>query len=131
MPQATDLVLKDHSGTDRTFTLLTPAAGYGTPAEWAYKVGPVRIGFPNIQLVAQRQPGNVSSNAKLKFRFPVVVDSPSTGLPQKVATWEANLSVTEPDAFPESSRDDAVAFLSNAIASSLVKMCLRDGLPAN
>lgn len=33
MPQATDLVIKNAAGTDKTFTLITPAAGYGSLAQ--------------------------------------------------------------------------------------------------
>ena len=129
MPAATNLVVKNASGVDKTFTLLTPAPGYGAPAEWALKEGATSVAYPSFTLSATKT-GNRSRKVPIKVRVPAVYNSVATGLPVVSSNFEFNGSVSVPDDFPDAQKDDAVAFASGLISTALVKACFRDGLPA-
>lgn len=137
MPQAVDLVLNNGAGTPvaKTFSLLAPAAGYGSLAEWALKEGTISSVFPRITAMAQNSSGSASrassKSVRIKFRMPSSYTDPATGLTNVASAFEADLRVSVPADFPEALKNDAVAFTTNLIAfSGLVKAMIRDGLPA-
>jgi hypothetical protein len=127
MPQAIAIVVDDSTATPRTFDLQNPAAGLGSTADWAYKVGDSPVAFPRYSASARKTP-NKARAVTTKFVMPhaVVQDS----LTVMVAQAEANINVTVPDAFPESKRDDFVALATGLFADALTKAMIRDGLPA-
>lgn len=129
MPSAANIVVKDGAGVDKTFSLLTPAPGYGAPADWALKEGATSVVFPAFTLSANRTQ-NRSRKVVMKVRVPAVYTSVETGLPVVASNFEANVEVTVPDSFPETQKDDATAFVANLVGSALAKACYRDGLPA-
>lgn len=129
MPSANHLVVKNAAAVDKTFTLLSPAAGFGSPAEWALKEGALGIQFPTFTLTAKKT-SNASKQAVVKFRYPVYQTDTVTSLPVRQAAFEFNGTCSVPDIFPENLKDDAVAYLANLIATALVKSCFRDGHPA-
>jgi hypothetical protein len=45
--------------------------------------------------------------------------------------FEADISVTVPDDFPEALKNDAVAFVKNLAANTIIQAVMRDGLPAS
>lgn len=126
MPQAVNIVVDDFSATPRTFELMNPAAGLGSTADWAYKVGDSPSAFPRYSASARKTP-NKARAATTKFVMPhaVVQD----GLTVVVCQAEANINVTMPDAFPESKRDDFVAFATGLFNDALTKAMIRDGSP--
>lgn len=130
MPQAANLVVKNAASVDKTFTLLTPAPGYGSPAEWALKEGATSTAYPVITLAASKTQ-NRSRKVAIKVRVPAVYVSVATGLPIVSSTLEFNSTVSVPNDFPEIQKDDAVAYITNTLATALVKACMRDGLPAS
>lgn len=129
MPQATNLTVKDALGVDKTFTLLTPAPGYGFPAEWALKQGATFVVYPTATLAAHKTP-NRSRKCVVKIRVPATYVSVSTGLPVVSSNMEFNVSVSVPDDFPDDQKDDAVAYATNIMATGLFRSCFRDGLPS-
>lgn len=131
MPQATDLVINNGAGTPvaKTFTLLTPAAGDGGIAEWALKEGTISSVFPKITAAA-RKTGNASRKTQIKFKLPSSYTDSVTGLTRVGSGFEFDGSYSVPDDFPESLKNDAVAFTVNLIQQSLFKAMIRDGLPA-
>lgn len=137
MPQAANLVLKNGAQTpvDKTFILLAPAAGYGSTAEWALKEGPISSVFP--RLTALVRPGNGpatragSKVTQLRLKVPSSYTDTVTGLTNVLSAFEANITVTVPSDYPESLKDDAIAFLANSLASALVKSMIKDGAPAS
>lgn len=129
MPQATDLIVKDAVGTDRTFTLLSPASGRGGIAEWALKIGATAVVWPTITLASSRTSKQASRDTT-KVRVPATYNDVVTGLPVVSSAIESNLSVTVPDNFPDDQKDDAIAYTLNAFQTALLKACYRDGLPA-
>lgn len=129
MPQAVNLVVKNAAAVDKTFTLMTPAAGDGGIAEWALKEGAISSAFPRITAQATRTP-NKARNVKVKIGTPSSYVDATNGLTMVGSRAEANLSVTVPDDYPEAMRDDFVAYVANAISTALVKSMLRDGVPA-
>lgn len=137
MPQAANLVLKNGAATpvDKTFTLLSPAAGYGSMAEWALKEGAISSVFPRISVLVR--PGNGPTNragskvTQVRVKVPSSYTDTVTGLTNVASAFEANISVTVPTDYPEALKDDAIAFLANCLASALVKSVIKDGSPAS
>lgn len=131
MPQATDLVINNGAGTPvaKTFTLLAPAAGYNAVAEWALKEGTISSVFPRVTALA-RPTGNQSKKTQIKLKVPSSYTDTVTGLTKVGSAFEADISVSVPNDFPESLKNDAVAFTANLVASTLVKAMIRDGSPA-
>lgn len=129
MPAAGNLVVKNAAGTDKTFTLLSPAPGYGAFAEWALREGATSVQFPSFGLSATRTT-NKSRKTTLKIRKPATYVSVTTGLPVVSSVIEANIQVSVPDDFPDDQKDDAIAYVTGLLSTALVKSCMRDGLPA-
>ena len=129
MPQATNLTIKNAAGVDKTFTLLTPASGYGGLAEWALKEGATSVVYPTLSLAAHKTK-NRSRKVAVKSRKPAAYTSVATGLPVVSSALEVNVTVSVPDDFPDDQKDDAVAYATNALRTALILACLRDGLPA-
>lgn len=132
MPQATNLVVKNGAVTpvDKTFTLLAPAAGYNSVAEWALKEGVISSVFPKFTAMASDNRQSSSKKVQLKFRLPSSYTDSVTGLTAVSSAFEFNGSVTIPDDFPEALKADAVAFVVNLIGTALVQSMIRDGAPA-
>lgn len=128
MPQATNLTIKNAAGVDKTFTLLTPASGYGSLAEWALKEGATSVVYPTLSLAAHKTK-NRSRKVAVKSRKPAAYTSVATGLPVVTSVFEVNVTVSVPDDFPDDQKDDAVAYATNALRTALVMACMRDGLP--
>lgn len=130
MPQATDLVINNGAGTPiaKTFTLLSPAAGYNSVAEWALKEGTISSVFPRITALA-RPTGNAAKKSQIKIKVPSSYTDTVTGLTKVASAFEADISATMPNDFPESLKNDAIAFTANAIAHALFKAMMRDGSP--
>jgi hypothetical protein len=129
MPQAEDLVIKNAADADKTFSLLAPAAGYNSVAEWALKEGTISSVFPRITALA-RPTGNSSKKSQIKLKIPSSYTDSVTGLTKVGSGFEADLSVSVPDDFPEALKNDAVAYTVNMIANAVLKAVFRDGSPA-
>lgn len=129
MPQAANIVVKNATNVDKTFTLLAPAAGFGSVAEWALKEGATAVVWPSFTLSAHKTSQN-SRRVPFKVRVPATYVSVATGLPVVSSYMELNGTITVPDSFPDDQKDDAVAYMTGLVNSSLVKSCLRDALPA-
>lgn len=134
MPAATDLVVKNGTGEDKTFSLLSPAAGYGTPAEWALKEGVISAVFPRLTVLArasQRAAGSgTGRHLSIKFRMPSSYTDAVTGRTLVASAWEFNAAVAVPTDFPENLKGDAVAFTTNALKTALIEALMKDALPA-
>lgn len=131
MPQATDITINNGAATPvaKTFTLLAPAAGYGSVAEWALKEGSISSVFPRVS-VSARKTANNSSKALIKLRIPSSYTDSVTGLTKVQSSFECNVEVSIPDSYPENLKNDAVAFVANLLNNTLIKACVRDALPA-
>lgn len=131
MPQAVDLVINNGAGTPvaKTFTLMAPAAGDNSLATWKLKEGTISSVFPLITALA-RQTGNQSRTAQIKLRVPSSYTDTVTGLTKVGSAFEANISVSVPDDFPEALKNDAVAFAANLVNATLIKSMMRDASPA-
>lgn len=140
---ATDLSLNDAAGTACTFTLLTPASGYGQIAEWAYKVGPIATVFPRLTAMARNvvnsQRARASGgrhaaqekNVSVKLVVPSSYMDTVTGLTNVGSAMEFVTNVRIPADFPEDKKPDAVAFHKEAIANALIQAMFKDGTPAS
>lgn len=130
MPQAIDLVINNGAGTPvaKTFTLLAPAAGDNSVAEWALKEGAIGSIFPRLSCLAKRT-GNNSRKAQIKLKVPSSYTDTVTGLTKVGSAFEADIFVSVPDDFPEALKNDAVAYTVNSVNHALFKAVIRDGLP--
>lgn len=129
MPQAANLTVKNAANVDKTFTLLSPAPGYGAPAEWALREGATSVVYPSFSLAASKTQ-NRSRKVAVKVRVPAVYVSVATGLPVVSSSMEFNGTLSVPDDFPDAQKDDGIAYTTNILTTVLVKSCMRDGLPA-
>lgn len=128
MTQATDITVKNGADEDKTFTLITPAAGDGGVAQWALKEGVISSVFPVLTTSATTRPNG--RRLKVKFFIPSSYTDSVTGLTLVNNRAEANLDVAVPADFPEAHKDNFVALLTNLLSSPLVKSQIRDAIPA-
>lgn len=129
MPQAIDLTIKNAAGENKTFSLITPAAGDGGVAEWALKEGAISSVFPRITASAHKTPR--SRILTEKYRFPSFYVDNVTGLTNVGPAAEVHVKVVMPHDYPETRKDDVVAFSSNAGAHVLIKSMRREAVGAN
>lgn len=129
MPQATDLVIKDGSAVDKTFSLINPAAGDGGVAMWALKEGVISSVFPQLTAVATKT-GNRSRKLSVKMRVPSSFTDSVTGLTNVSSAAEMNASFTIPDDLPETLKPDFVAYCTNGLKTALLQAMIRDAYPA-
>lgn len=139
MPQQTDLVVKNGSAVDKTFTALTPASGDGGIAEWALKEGSIASVFPRLTAMARRSNGGQggriggarrSRHLTMKLVVPSSYQDAVTGLTLVNSAAEIHYTVIVPDDYPEDKKADFVAFAANTMNHTLIKSMVRDALPA-
>lgn len=132
MPQAVNLVVKNGAATpvDKTFTLITPAAGDGGVALWSLKEGPISAVFPSFTASSTRVAKSGTRKLHLKFRLPSSYTESVTGLTAVGSQCEINFDVRVPQDFPEALKNDFVAFAANLFSTPLVKELVRDAVPA-
>lgn len=126
MPNAANLVVKDAANVDKTFTLMTPASGDSGLAEFALKEGASPVAYPKFTFMAKRT-ANRSRKTQGKIRVPFSFTDPTTGVTRVITAFEFNFDCSVADDFPDSVRDNAVAYTANIVGHTLVKACLRDG----
>lgn len=126
MPQAIDLVVKNGAtpAVDKTFTLISPAAGDGAIATWALKEGSISAVFPKLTLSARK--GQKSRLLTIKFAMPSSYTDNVSGLTNVGSAAEMNVTFKVPDDFPEARKDDQVAFCLNLMNTPLLKSCIKD-----
>lgn len=131
MPQAQDIIINNGAQTPvaKTFTLISPAAGDGSYANWRLKEGTISTIFPRIAIAA-RANGNRARKANIKLQIPSSYTDSVTGLTKVGSSFDFSVDVTVPDDFPEGLKNDAVAFATNLMASAIVKAVIRDAVPA-
>lgn len=128
MPQASDIIVKNAASVDKTFALITPAAGDGGIAEWALKEGTISAVFPRITASSHKTPrGRVLTE---KFRYPSSYNDAVTGLTNVGSAAEVNVKISVPSDYPENKKDDFVAFTVNAFQTALLKAMMRDAVSA-
>lgn len=132
MPQAIDIVINNGASTPvaKTFTLIAPAAGDGSYANWRLKEGTIASVFPAIAVKAQPNARGNARKVNVKFRLPSSYTESVTGLTKVGSAFDVDVNVTVPDDFPEVLKNDAVAFTSNLVNTALIKACIRDAVPA-
>lgn len=129
MPQAIDLVINNAAAVAKTFVLIAPAAGDGAYANWRLKEGTVSSVFPRIAIKAMPTSNGVRKS-NVKLQVPYSYTDSTTGLTKTGSSFDANIDVTVPDDFPESFRNDTVAYLKNLVAHAMVQAVMRDGYSA-
>lgn len=129
MPQAQNIVVKNAANADKTFTLISPAAGYGSLAEWKLKAGAIVGAFPSLTLLA-RKTSNRSQVAQVKFNMPYSYVDTTTSRTHIGVSAQMNATFSMPDDFPEAERDDFAAYCGNIVKNAIITASLRDGHPA-
>lgn len=130
MPSAVNITLKDAAGTDCLFTLLSPSAGDNAWANWRYKTGDFMSMFPAIASRTYVNAARTARKVQIKLQVPYTVVLPAQTLPEKVATWDFDLTVTVPNSFSETLKPDCVAYAKNLLANALIQSMLLDAAPA-
>ena len=129
MPQQINLVVKNGTGVDQTFTALSPAAGDGGVALWALKSGTIAAAFPTLTAVATRNSNDVRT-LRVKFGLPSSYNNAVTGLTVVSSKVLMDATFKIPADFPEALKDDWVAYATNLLNTALLKSMIRDGLSA-
>ena len=131
MPQATDIVLNNGAATPvaKTFTLVSPAAGDNSYANWRLKEGAISTIFPRIA-ISTKANNNKARKANIKLQIPSSYTAAVTGLTVVGSAFDMNVDITVPNDYPEALKADAVAFATNLMAHALVKAIIRDAVPA-
>lgn len=128
------LVLNNGAGTPvaKNFDLISPAAGDGGVAKWVLKEGTIASVFPTVTAVA-RPSGNRATDRRVqvKLRLPSSYTDTVTGLTKVGSAFEFDGYATIPADFPESLKNDAVAFAKNLIAHAMVQAMFKDGSSAS
>lgn len=132
MPQAVDLVIKDGATTpvDKTFTLITPAAGDGGVAKWVLKEGAISGAFPVITAQAAESVTGKQRTLKVRFKLPSSFVDPATGRTIVTRGGQMNAVFDIPDEMPESSKSHFVAYSTNVLKTALMQAMIRDAYPA-
>lgn len=128
MPQAQNITVKNGTALDKTFELVTPAAGDGGVAQWALKDGPYSAAFTTFTASATK-----TSNRSRKLQTRLTIPSLSSdGLGGTIVGPAALVAVTVsiPATWPENMKDDLVAFYANLANHPLVKAMVRDAYSA-
>lgn len=129
MPQAADIIVDNGALVSKTFILVTAAAGDGGMAEWALKEGLISTAFPTFTAVATKT-NNKSRKLQLKLKVPASFTDAATGQTLITAATEMNVTFSVPNSFPESMKDDHVAYATNLLNTTLVKSMIRDAYGA-
>lgn len=131
MPQQTDLVVNNGAtpAVSKTFQAVSPAAGDGGIAEWALKEGTISAVFPRLTAMSTKT-SNQSRKLTLKVRLPSSYTESVSGLTNVGSAAEFNAVVSIPNSFPESLKDDFVAYATNLLGTALIKAMIRDAEPA-
>jgi len=130
MAKAVDLVLKNAAAVNKTFALINPASG-STPALWWLKEGANSALFPSIEASARPNAGKTARKAQLTLKLPSSYVQPVTGLAIPGPATLINITVTSPITFPESQKDDFVAYAASLVNDALIKQLIRDAVAAN
>lgn len=130
MPQATDLIVKNAAAINKTFSLISPAAGDGSIALWALKEGTISSVFPTVTAMAARTSNN-SRNLKVKIRVPSSYSDAVTGLTSVNAAAEFNGTFSVPAVFPEALKPEFVAYCTGILNHALFQLMMRDATGAN
>lgn len=128
MPKATNLTVKNGAGVDKTFTLISPAAGDGSQAQWLLKEGPITTVMPFFSAQADRKP--TARGLKTKLYVPSSYMDTVTGKTLVGSRAEINISVAVPNDFPESLKDDFAAYAVGVVNTDLVRSLIRDAVSA-
>lgn len=131
MPQAIDLTVKNGASTpvDKTFNLVTPAAGDRGVAQWALKEGAISSVFPTFT-ASSHATNNNSRQLTLKLKVPSSYQDNVTGLTNVGSAFALHVAVSVPNDLPEAIKSDCVAYAVNLLNTTLIKAMIRDAVPA-
>lgn len=128
--QANNITIKDSTGADILYTLISPAAGFGPSAVWYHKNGISQVLFPKLMAASERRNGQKMTRATIRIEDPTGYTDAVTGLSVATVTPLAKLEVFMPDAYPEDMKDQWVNRVVELVKSDQVKAIIRDALPA-
>lgn len=129
MPQQVDLVLQNAAAANKTFSAISPSAGDKSVAQWWLREGAVKGAFPKITSEAHATT-NKSRKLNVKLQLPSSFVDSTTGLTIVGPAAEMNASVSMPDEFPESLKNDFAAYAKNLISAALVQSMIKDAVSA-
>lgn len=130
MPQAIDLPIANAAAVSKTFSLVNPSGPDGTVATWMFKDGAIRGAFPILTAMSRRNAQKDARKGVYTVKVPSSFTDAATSQTVIGSSCLVNISVTIPDDFPESKKDDVVAYTKNFVASALFQSMMRDGLSA-
>lgn len=129
MPQMADLSIANAAAVAQTFAAISPSAGDKSVAIWWLRTGAINAAFPKVTSEAHTT-GNDSRKLSIKFQLPAPFVDSVTGLTKVSTVAEFNGSVSMPNGFPESLKNDFAAYTKNLISAALVQAMIKDAVSA-
>lgn len=126
MPKATDLSLKNAAAVIKTFALAAPAAGT-SPAVWFLREGANQSAFASLE-ISSRKSGGGSNARRVQISLVVpIVGVNASGATVRIGQMPIKVDAVVPDSIPDTTRDDAIAYVGSALADALVKASIKTG----
>lgn len=133
MPAIADLTVKKYDGTTNiVYSGVQPSSGDGTPAVWkSQTVGTANAHQPEFRLAAKEGSNGAKRNSRVTFQYPQIATNTTTGVTSVIDRFSADVNVSCPKGMTQSDINEAVAQLTNILATTLIRDCLRQGYAAS
>lgn len=125
MPQASNIVLKNAAGIDKTFTLATPASA-NSPAVWFLQEGANKGVYPKLECSSARAGSGDARKVKWTLTVPEAVTD-ANGVTRPSVKEFFNTDATTPTLASAGVIADAVAFQESLMQSALFKESVSTG----
>lgn len=132
MPQASTFTMKNGAATpvEKTFELVSPAAGDGGIATFVLKEGNVSGAFVTVTASAAKT-GVRSRKQITKLHMPSSFVDAASGRTSIGSAALVTITVSIPDDFPESMKADLAAYAKNLPAVAQINAAMKDAWSLN
>lgn len=129
MANMADITVKKADGTTNiTFTALTPSSGDKVPAVWRSETAGLAAGLrPTFEMQSQWNGPRTARRVQINGQYPFTVTDTTTSTTTVKARIPFNATWTVPIEVPDTVVSEAVAQLSNMMASPLAQTSIKLG----
>jgi hypothetical protein len=129
MPQMADIIVKKADGTTNiTFTALTPSSGDKVPAQWRSETVGASPGLrPTFSMDSQWNGPRTARRVNLSGQYPFTITDSTTSSTSVKARIPFQATFTVPVEVPDTIIAEAVAQITNLVASTLAQSCIKLG----
>lgn len=129
MPQMADITVKKADGTTNiVYTALTPSSGDKTSAQWRSETAGAAPGLrPTFEMQSQWNGPRTARRANFSGQYPYTVTDTTTSQTTVKARIPFQASFVLPVEIPDTVIAEAVAQITNLVASALVQSSVKMG----